>query len=42
MEPLWSMERTVFVRHYVRLRFGRQEDVRQHWRSLPHQLPLFP
>lgn len=31
----------VFVRQYVRLRFGKIENVCQHWRSYPHQLTLF-
>lgn len=31
----------VFVRNYTRTRFGKEENVRQHWRSHPHQLSLF-
>lgn len=31
----------VFVRAYIRLRFGRLENVCQHWRSHPGQLVLF-
>lgn len=31
----------VHVRAYVRFRFGRLEDVCQHWRSYPGQLVLF-
>lgn len=31
----------VFVRAYVRFRFGRLEQVCQHYRSNPNQLPLF-
>lgn len=34
-------QKTVFVREYVRLRFGRLEHVCQHWRSRPYQLALF-
>ena len=30
----------VFVRAYVRMRFGRQEHVCAHWRSHPGQLEL--
>lgn len=30
--------KSVFVRAYVRLRFGRIEQVCQHWRSYPGQL----
>ena len=30
--------RDVFVRNYVRFRFNRWENVRQHWRSHPGQL----
>ena len=33
--------KSVFVRAYIRLRFGRLENVCQHWRSFPGQLPLF-
>ena len=33
--------RNVFVRAYVRFRFGRIENVCQHWRSNPQQLILF-
>jgi hypothetical protein len=29
--------RDVYVREYVRIRFGREETVRQHWRSWPRQ-----
>ena len=32
---------TVFVRAYIRFRLGKLEHVRQHFRSHPHQLPLF-
>ncbi|CAJ0783367.1 hypothetical protein R8510_05123 [Ralstonia chuxiongensis] len=28
----------VFVRPYVRIRFGKLENVRQHWRSSPFVL----
>lgn len=30
----------VFVRAYVRIRFGRLENVCQHWRSHPGQMTL--
>ena len=33
--------RSVYVRPYVRFRFGRFEHVRDHCRSLPGQLSLF-
>jgi hypothetical protein len=33
--------KNVFVRAYVRLRFGRREFVCQHWRSHPGQMELF-
>lgn len=32
--------KNVFVRAYVRFRFGRHEHVIQHWRSHPGQLAL--
>lgn len=32
--------RSVFVRAYLRFRFGRLEHVCQHWRSHPGQLTL--
>lgn len=32
----------VFVRAYRRFRFGKWESVRQHFRSHPGQLELFP
>lgn len=32
----------VFVRAYRRFRLGKWEFVRQHWRSRPQQLELFP
>lgn len=34
--------KVVFVRAYRRFRFGRWENVRQHFRSHPGQLELFP
>lgn len=34
--------KSVFVRAYIRFRFGRRENVCQHWRSHPGQLELFP
>lgn len=37
----FSKVKDVFVRQYTRHRFGRDENVRQHWRSHPHQLSLF-
>lgn len=33
-------DRAVFVREYDRVRYGRQERVRAHWRSWPMQLKL--
>lgn len=36
--PNGSQVKTVFVRAYLRRRFGRDENVRQHWRSWPGQL----
>lgn len=33
--------KTVFVRRYIRRRFGRWESVCQHWRSHPGQMSLF-
>ncbi len=33
--------RGVFVRAYRRVRFGRTEQVCQHWRAHPGQLSLF-
>jgi len=36
----YNRTKSVFVRAYVRFRFGRIENVCQHWRSLPHQLEL--
>lgn len=33
--------KSVHVRAYVRFRFGRIENVCQHWRSHPNQLVLF-
>lgn len=38
---MFSKPKTVFVRAYNRWRFGRTENVRQHWRSNPDQLSLF-
>lgn len=34
-------QKLVFVRNYVRVRFGRLENVCSHWRSHPYQLSLF-
>lgn len=33
--------KSVFVRPYIRVRFGSVENVCQHWRSPPQQLTLF-
>ena len=33
--------RSVFVRAYIRFRFGHRESVCQHWRSHPGQVQLF-
>jgi hypothetical protein len=33
--------RSVFVHAYIRSRFGRRENVCQHWRSHPGQMQLF-
>jgi hypothetical protein len=33
--------KSVFVRAYLRFRFGKQESVCQHWRSAPYQYVLF-
>jgi len=33
--------KTVHVRAYTRVRFRKQEHVRAHWRSEPHQYDLF-
>ncbi len=33
--------KNIFVRMYVRFRFGKLEHVCQHWRSYPGQLALF-
>lgn len=37
----YSRLKSVFVRAYLRRRFGRLERVCQHWRSHPGQLRLF-
>jgi hypothetical protein len=36
-----SNPKSVFVRQYTRVRFGRTEHVCMHWRSYPNQLTLF-
>ena len=36
-----SKLKSVFVHAYRRFRLGQWEDVCQHWRSHPDQLPLF-
>lgn len=41
MLSMHTKPKSVFVRDYVRFRFGRIENVTHHWRSFPHQLPLF-
>jgi len=41
MRRAYSRVRSVFVRAYVRFRFGKRENVCQHWRSYPGQLELF-
>ena len=41
MRRIYSRVRNVFVRSYVRSRFGKLENVCQHWRSYPGQLELF-
>ena len=41
MDALRSSSKSVYVRRYSRHRFGRTEQVRQHWRSYPRQLSLF-
>lgn len=40
MASSYLKTRSVFVRAYNRIRFGRTEHVRQHYRSPPHQLAL--
>jgi len=41
MNPIFYRTKSVFVRTYIRLRFGKIENVCQHWRSYPGQLSLF-
>lgn len=42
MASAYLRPKSVFVRAYLRLRFGRMENVCQHYRSLPDlQLNLF-
>lgn len=36
-----SNPKSVLVRAYTRMRFGRVENVCMHWRSYPNQLSLF-
>lgn len=38
MASAYFKSKGVFVRQYVRLRFGKIEHVCQHWRSHPGQL----
>lgn len=35
---LFEKTKSVFVRAYIRIRFGKPENVCQHWRSFPNQL----
>jgi hypothetical protein len=37
--PMWRVK-DVHVRNYQRTRMGKQERVREHWRSHPHQYVL--
>jgi len=41
MMALPIKRKNVFVRAYLRFRFGKQEHVTQHFRSAPHQYVLF-
>jgi len=41
MSNTYLRAKAVFVRAYIRLRFGRIENVCQHWRSMPYQMTLF-
>jgi hypothetical protein len=41
MDGYVRKRKNVFVRAYLRFRFGRTESVCQHWRSNPNQLTLF-
>ena len=34
-------QKTVYVRRYVRFRFAKLENVRDHWRSLPRNKRAF-
>lgn len=38
MAPFFERPKLVHVQAYTRFRFGRQENVCSHWRSLPQQL----
>lgn len=38
MASLFDKTKQVFVRAYTRIRFGKQENVCQHYRSFPNQL----
>lgn len=40
MASAYLKPKIVFVRAYLRLRFGRWENVCQHYRSLPDQFSL--
>jgi hypothetical protein len=37
----YARRKSVHVRAYTRVRFGREENVCQHWRSHPGQMSLF-
>lgn len=41
MDCVFTKGKDVYVREYSRIRFGREENVCDHWRSRPYQLPLF-
>ncbi len=41
MNSIFYRTKSVFVRAYIRLRYGKIENVCQHWRSYPGQLSLF-
>jgi hypothetical protein len=41
MNAYTAKSKNVFVRAYIRFRFGKWENVCQHWRSQPYQYVLF-
>jgi hypothetical protein len=41
MAYVYFKPKSVFVRTYIRFRYGRLENVCQHYRSYPGQLALF-